>query len=93
MANVTVVQQYTSGWGNVRIYAVTPGAPYTLQIDANPNFNETVIVKDVAGLSTTYNITVTASPNTIDKGSSIILNSNYESLTLVYDGVSNWMVV
>jgi len=50
-----------------------------------------VIVKDVSGNASTGNITINpAGSDTIDKAVGFVLNSNYASVRIVADGVSNW---
>ncbi len=51
----------------------------------------TYIVKDVSGAAFTNPITVTAS-TTIDGETSYVLNSNFASITLVFNGVE-WSIV
>ena len=50
------------------------------------------IIKDVSGSALTNNITVTAPGSTIDGQASYILNTDYGSITLVYNG-TEWSVV
>lgn len=50
-----------------------------------------VIIKDGAGNATTNNVDInTNGGDLVDGGSSVDINIDYESLTLVTDGVSNW---
>ena len=45
------------------------------------------IVKDAAGVAAISPITVTATASTIDGAASAIINTNYGSLTFVFDGI------
>ncbi len=52
----------------------------------------TVIVKDVGGNAGTNNITITTEgAETIDGAASFVINTNYESVSLVSDG-TNWFI-
>jgi hypothetical protein len=51
-----------------------------------------VIIKDAAGTAGTYNITIIPTSGTIEGSGSFVMNSNFQSINLVSDGVSNWMV-
>ena len=50
------------------------------------------IIKDTAGLAGTNNITVTPSGKNIDGGASFAINTNYGSITIVYNGV-DWSII
>ena len=54
---------------------------------------DTYVIKDAYGNAATYNITITPVSGTIDNASSYVLNSNLQSVTIVANGSSNWMVV
>jgi hypothetical protein len=75
-------------------------APVTLTLpsaassyDSTWNRANEFVIKDASGLANTYNITITpAGADTIDGAASLVLNSNYASVTLTSDGVSNWEI-
>lgn len=66
----------------------------TITLDsAGLNAGHTVRIKDKTGNSNTYNITVnTEGSETIDGGSSFVINTSFTSITFVTDG-SNWYVI
>jgi hypothetical protein len=45
------------------------------------------IVKDAAGVASINPITVTATASTIDGAASAIINTNYGSLTFIFNGI------
>lgn len=54
---------------------------------------KTFVIKDGLGLSATTNpITITPAAGTIDGSATATINTNYGSLTLIYDGVQ-WLLV
>lgn len=73
----------------------TTGGPVSVTLP--PAFNNrglSVIVKDVGGAAAVNVITVLpAGANTIDGGGSAAVSIDRGSLTLVSDGVSEWMIV
>lgn len=52
----------------------------------------TFVIKDGKGDATINNITVTPSSGTIDGASSFIINVNYQSVTVIFDG-TNWHII
>ena len=69
----------------------TPSA-VTVNLIANPVTNQQITIKDGAGNASTYNITITPNSGNIDGASSLVLNNNYASVDLVYNG-TQWNVV
>ena len=59
---------------------------------ASPVTGQRHIIKDTAGLAGTNNITVTPSGKNIDGGASFAINTNYGSITIVYNGV-DWSII
>lgn len=66
-------------------------APKTLNIGA-PTGPKQVTVKDAAGDADAYNITITGDGCTIDGAATFVMDVNFQSVTLKWDGTSNWMV-
>jgi hypothetical protein len=65
----------------------------TLPASTTTNSGFQLIIKDKNGVSETNNITIAGKgSNTIDGGSTAVLNSNYSSITLTSDGANNWEV-
>lgn len=74
-----------------KTYMVT-GAAYTINLPASPLTNDYVIIKDAAGSAAANNKTVSGNGNNIDGSSTHVINSDYGSVTVVFDG-TNWFVV
>lgn len=55
--------------------------------------SKTLVIKDEYGNAGTYNITISPASGTIDGSATFVMNSNLQSVTLVANGTSNWMVV
>lgn len=53
---------------------------------------QTYIIKDEGGQAATYNITIATASQTIDGASTYVMNTNYQSLTLVSNG-ANWSIL
>lgn len=66
--------------------------PFSVVLPANPQTGKIYIVKDVLGTAQAENITITAVGHTIDGSSSAIINTNFGSITLVFDG-AEWSLV
>ena len=70
--------------------SATAGAK-TLTVGA-PTWDQTIVVKDAKGDSSTGAITLTADGCTIDGAASLVIDTPYSAVTLKWDGTSNWMV-
>jgi hypothetical protein len=68
------------------------GAPTTITLPNSPVVGQTFIVKDGKGDAATNNITVDGNGNNIDGSIDYVINVNYGSLSLVYNGTqwNNW---
>lgn len=53
---------------------------------------QTYIFKDESGGAATNNITITASSGTIDGAASAVINTNYGSIKIVYDGTNYFII-
>lgn len=51
-----------------------------------------IVVKDAIGSAATYSITLSPVSGTIDGSSTYTMNFNYQSASLLCDGVSNWIL-
>ena len=65
------------------------GTAYTITLPASPQTNDYIILKDSAGNAYSNNKTIAGNGNNIDGSSSILLDSDYGSAHLVFDG-DNW---
>ena len=61
-----------------------------LNLPASPISGQSIIIKDQSGAARTNNITVSGNGHTIDGSASIVLNTNYISITVIYNG--NWFI-
>jgi pectin methylesterase-like acyl-CoA thioesterase len=59
---------------------------------ANPKTGQKHIIKDTVGTAATFNITVTPSGKNIDGNASFVMNVNYGSITIVYNG-TEWSII
>jgi hypothetical protein len=50
------------------------------------------IVKDESGAAATNNITVATNGGNIDGAASYVINTNYGSITFVFDGTNYWVI-
>lgn len=66
--------------------------PFSVVLPANPVTGKFYFIKDVSGTASTANITVTAIGQTIDGSASAIINADYGSITLVFNGIE-WSIV
>lgn len=66
--------------------------PFSVVLPANPVTGKFYVVKDVSGTAAAFNITVTAVGHTIDGAASAIINTNFGSITLLFNGV-NWSII
>lgn len=66
--------------------------PFSVVLPANPQTGKVYIIKDVSGTASTDPITVTAIGHTIDGAASATINTDYGSITLVFDGVE-WSII
>lgn len=68
------------------------GAATTVTLPSSVTTGDTYIIKDGKGDANTNNITVTPSSGNIDGSSTYVMNINYQSITVVYNGVQ-WNVI
>ena len=80
---------------NGKLIAMTNSGARTVSLPTAPNNSFTVIIKDAAGTSQTSNITINAGgSDVIDGSSSFTINSEYESVELVYaTATATWYVI
>lgn len=70
----------------------TVGAATVANLPSSPTTGDTYVVKDGKGDAATHNITLTPAAGTIDGSATYVMATNYESITLVYNG-TEWNVV
>ena len=66
--------------------------PINITMPASPSTGAEFIVKDANGNAGTNNITILGNGHNVDGASSFVMTSNYESITLIYNG-SKWSIV
>lgn len=69
----------------------TTGAATAVTLPASPATGKMIVVKDGKGDAATNNITISGSHN-IDGSSSVVIDQNYETVTVVFNG-SQWNVI
>lgn len=65
---------------------------FTLNLDPNPRPGKHLVVKDASGTTTTNNVILSGNGKTIDGSPSVTFNTNYMSISLVYNG-SEWSII
>lgn len=70
----------------------TVGAATTLNLPANPSIGDYYTIKDGKGDAGANNITVTPAAGNIDGGGTYVMNTNYQSVTVVYNG-TQWNII
>jgi len=65
----------------------------TTTLEASPATGRTLTIKDISGLAGSNNITISGNGNNIDGASTYVINANYGSVTLVYNGSTGWSVI
>jgi hypothetical protein len=86
----TAANKGVHAWENANVTA-----SYTFDLSGSYAAGNVVIIKG-HGDTSTYPITIRPNDNTtngIDGDTSILLESNFASVTMVYDGFGNWMVI
>jgi hypothetical protein len=71
---------------------VDTSAARTIIPMAAPVTGTLYIIKDTVGSAATFNITITPSGKNIDGAASYVINSNYGSITIVYNG-AEWSII
>lgn len=66
--------------------------PFSVVLPANPQTGKVYIVKDVSGTAAVDPITITAVGHTIDGAASATINTNFGSVTLVFNG-TEWNII
>lgn len=70
----------------------TSGSATELTLPASPTLGMVYRIKDGKGDSETNNITITPDSGNIDGDSNLVINANYTSVDLVYNG-TEWNIV
>jgi hypothetical protein len=77
--------------GIIIVNKTTPAAT-AVTLMSSPPTGQSVTIKDGAGNAATYNITVSPAAGLIDGLGTMVLNNNYASCTLVYNG-TGWNII
>lgn len=64
----------------------------TINLVASPVTGTTYRIKDNVGTAATFNITITPNAGTIDGAATSVINTNWGSLDIVYNGTS-WRIL
>lgn len=70
----------------------TVGAATTVNLPGSPVAGQTFIIKDGKGDAATNNITITPAAGNIDGSATYVVNTNYASVTVVYNG-TEWNII
>ena len=89
-----ITASYTVNSGSTpdKVVLCNASAPITVTLPLSPNAGDTYKVKDKSGAANTNNITVSGNGNNIDGATSFVMNRNYQSAELIYDG-SVWNIL
>ena len=74
------------------VVLVDTSAARTINLPASPQTGITFRIKDSVGTASSFNITVTPAAGNIDGAGSYVININYGSVDVVYNGTS-WSIV
>lgn len=87
-ANYTV---NTSGTDFI-IFANSSGGILTITLPATPATGSSYIIKDSTGSASTHNITVSGNGNNVDSAATYVINVNYASVNVVFNGTI-WNII
>lgn len=78
----------------ILVDVTTGAAAITVQLVDDPIPGQEYVIKDSTGAAATHNITIsgTVSGKTIDGATTYVMNVNYGSITLIYNG-TQWNVI
>jgi hypothetical protein len=83
---------YVSRFDFIIIVNKTVGSATTIQLPGLP-LSQRLVIKDATGDAATHNITIVAfGTDLIDGASSVVLNNNYASIDLFYNG-TGWSIL
>ena len=83
---------YTATDGDVVVINLSSAAAFTVTLPASPYAGARVTVKDGYGRSGVFPITIVPAAGTIDGDASVVLQSEYACVRLVYNG-TQWNIV
>lgn len=90
---VAVITTATTLTATNQLVIVNNGAATTtVTLDAAPATGKTITVKDGSGNASGFNITIAGNGKNIDGAASLIINVNYEAVSLAYNG-TQWNIV
>lgn len=74
-------------------YSTTGAQTLTLPLSSTIGVGKTYHIVDAGGNASTYNITINRSgPDTINGDTSVLINANYQSVSIYNDGSSKWFI-
>lgn len=78
-----------------RIFAVATGGSFTLTLPSTPTDGDTIQIIDVAGVFSTYPVTIARNGSKIQNLSEdLILNLNNAAVTMIYSGATyGWVFI
>jgi len=94
--NVRIITAPSPATANLDDYLIvikqTVGAPITVNLPASPPTGLTYKIKDGKGDAGTNNITIAPQTGTIDGAATFVMNTNYQSNDVIFNGVE-WSLV
>lgn len=93
MSTVAIVTGSTTLTSANHVVIVNKGsAVATITLDAAPATGKTVTIKDGSGNAAAFNVTIDGNGKNIDGASSLVINIDYEAVTVVYNG-TQWNII
>jgi hypothetical protein len=83
---------YTAADANALFGVSLAAAIATFTLPAAPTNGRQIIIKDAGGTFGTYNLTVNGNGKNIDGAGTFVMNNNYSSITLYYNG-TQWLII
>jgi hypothetical protein len=93
--DLSVIEEGTSATASVNQIVIGKSSnesPFSLNLPASPESGDQILVKDAKGDASNNNLTIFGNGKDIDGLDTIIINRNYGSIKLVYNG-TEWNVL
>lgn len=75
------------------VVVLTLSSPATVFLPPTPFNGETHTIKDGAGTAATHNITLNGNGNNIDGASTVVMNGNWDVITVIFRETIGWLII